>query len=330
MAIVVGHVWRGMAAAGIVPSDRTFVLVDRGLYFFHLAVFVFVAGLFVRHGVVKNGTGPYLRSRTWLFLYLYLIWGLLQGLVKVISGSLVNSPSSWWDLARLWIPEGQLWFLPFMVMMTVVGVTYRPWERPWPTVAAASLASLAAWGVEAIWAGGRGLSLTVFFVAGAALGARRFASAMAKVGPATALLLGSVLGAGYLALLLQTSAAPPTVSHLPREADSIALGVMATVLSTTAVLLVSKAMTAVPLLRHGLGFLGRRSLEIFLAHIIATAGTRIVLMRVGVTDPWVHVLTGTAAGVVGPLILWWVLTRIGSSRWLFSAPGLSPAPRATR
>lgn len=326
VAIVMGHVWRGMAAAGLVASDRAFLLFDRGLYFFHLAVFVFVAGLFVRQSLVKRGTDAYLRSRLWLFAYLYVLWAVLQGLVKIVTGSLVNNPTNLTDLLRLWIPEGQLWFLPFMIVMTLIAVIYRPWTRPYLALLFAGAASLAAWGVEGPFIGMRGLSLTVFFVAGAALGAPRFARFMQRLGPALALGAAAVLGILYALLLLGTDALAPTISGHAREVDDVSLGVLATVVSTGAALFLSRALTAVRGLAQLLAFLGRRSLEIFLAHIIATAGTRIVLVQLGVNSPALHLFMGTVVGVMAPLVLWWVTDRAGLGRWLFSTPGVATVP----
>ena len=108
--------------------------------------------------------------------------------------------------------------------------------------------------------------------------------------------------------------------------NSIQVGLIATVVSTGAALFLSRALTAVGGLAQLLAFLGRRSLEIFLAHIIATAGTRIVLVQLGVNSPALHLFMGTVVGVMAPLVLWWVTDRAGLGRWLFSTPGVATVP----
>ena len=49
------------------------------------------------------------------------------------------------------------------------------------------------------------------------------------------------------------------------------------------------------------------------------AGARILLAKLGVTDPWVHLSVGTLAGVALPLALWVVVQRLGW-RWVFGLP----------
>ena len=64
---------------------------------------------------------------------------------------------------------------------------------------------------------------------------------------------------------------------------------------------------------------GRRSLEIFLAHIVVASGTRILLVQAGVSDPWVHVLLATTLGVLVPIVLASLAERLGWL-WLFGLP----------
>ena len=76
-----------------------------------------------------------------------------------------------------------------------------------------------------------------------------------------------------------------------------------------------------------LAFLGERSLEIFLAHIVLTDIARHALTVVDVTDVTTHVVVGSIAGVLGPLALWW-LGRRAHLPWLFALPHpLRPATR---
>jgi hypothetical protein len=78
---------------------------------------------------------------------------------------------------------------------------------------------------------------------------------------------------------------------------------------------------SVVLSRRPLGWLttlGRRSLEIFLAHNFFTVAARVALSRAGVRETEVHLLAGTLAGLLGPLALVWLCDRL-RFRWLFTA-----------
>lgn len=325
VAIVLGHVWRGMAASGLVTDDELYRLVDHALYFWHLAIFVLVSGLFVRSSVRKRGPTNYLRSRLWLFIYLYVIWSLIQGAVKVASGQLVNSPVSFAEMFSLWVPEGQLWYLPFMAQMTLLAVLLRPWRRGWRVagLALATAITVLAWGLEGPWVGTRGLALTGFFVLGIVLGAPRMLKVLKVIGPGTAVVAAALLVAAYVALLLLTPAVPPTVAGQLRTPDAVALGVLATVLSSAAVFLLARALTFLPALRVPLAFMGRISLEIFLAHVIAAAGTRIVLQQLGLDNTGIHLAAGTVAGLLAGILLWWLAQRWRPASWLFSPPAIA-------
>ena len=74
--------------------------------------------------------------------------------------------------------------------------------------------------------------------------------------------------------------------------------------------------------------LGRRSMEIYLGHILVGSLTRAGLVELGVTDGLVHLVLGTITGVLVPVLVWWVATRVGAG-WLFALPkGVERRPPA--
>jgi hypothetical protein len=82
---------------------------------------------------------------------------------------------------------------------------------------------------------------------------------------------------------------------------------------------------------------GRRSLDIFLAHITLASGSRIVLVKLGVHDPASLIAVGLVAGVVGSLVVAKGCRRLGLG-WVFDGPepprlgrrrGLLPAKAVT-
>ena len=80
IAIVFGHIHRGMWASGLgTAAFRPYKYVlDYGVYFWHLVVFAFLSGLFVARGATKTTPSSYLTKRLILFGYLYVIWQVLQ------------------------------------------------------------------------------------------------------------------------------------------------------------------------------------------------------------------------------------------------------------
>jgi fucose 4-O-acetylase-like acetyltransferase len=318
VAIVLGHVERGLATASLLPYETAQTL-DRLLYLFHLATFAYLSGLFVRRAVERDGPRRLVVRRVTLFVWLYLLWTLIQGSVRVAASSVTNTAVTPGDLVRIWIPEGQLWFLPWLLAVTTVAAVSQPWRNPGRGVAvlvlAASLA-LAVWGYDPLYVFTRGWALLLPFLLGCVVTARRHAD-LARRTPvvvATAV-VGTALwwwiGSG-------TTPTTPTTGGDGRTLATVTLGVLGCLGGTLAVLAIAALVARTPLAAAA-ALLGRRSLEIFLAHIMVASGSRIVLEQSGVTEPWVHLVVGTTLGVVVPIGVALVAERLRWS-WLFGLP----------
>lgn len=115
VAIVAGHVWRGLAASGAVDGrSNLFQEIHTALYAVHLPMFVLVAGVFVQRGVAKYGAHTYLWRRAVDFTWLSRVWTQTQGCAKLGTNRLVDTPTTPGQLLEsLWRPDTQLWFFPF-------------------------------------------------------------------------------------------------------------------------------------------------------------------------------------------------------------------------
>ncbi|SEE19286.1 Fucose 4-O-acetylase [Arthrobacter alpinus] len=322
VAIVLGHVLRGLASSHIIDGDASaFTAVDRALYMVHLSIFTFLSGVFVRQGIEKRGTAGYLAPRVSQFLYIYLVWQMLQGIVKMFTSRLVNSPTTLDDLLSIWRPEGQLWFLPFLILVTIVAALLKPWERPARATLSLStvgILSLCAWGYDGGVVATQGIALSIFFIAGAWIGSKPLLTAINSASMGLVAVALAIGGAAYALILIFTNAIPPTIDDSSRSLPDVVFGFICASLGVIAVIAASKLISRTPL--AGLiAFLGTRSMEIFLAHIIAASGTRIVLDMAGVENPAVHIVVGTVSGIILPLLLW-RLTIQWHFPWLFNAP----------
>lgn len=74
-----------------------------------------------------------------------------------------------------------------------------------------------------------------------------------------------------------------------------------------------------PGIATGVALLGRRSLPIYVSHTIFTAGARLILRLADVDWIPIYVGFGVAAGLAGPLLLFWLANRFGSV-WLYQRP----------
>lgn len=321
IAIVLGHVLRGLASSGIVDeTSAAFLATDRALYMGHLTVFAFLAGLFVGQGVEKRGDKAYLYTRLSNFLYLYILWQTIQVVVKLVTGSLVNSAPEASALWEFWKPEGQLWFMPWLVIVTLVAVVAKPWQPGTlarTVVVASILISLATWAFEGPVVGTQGISLLSAFIIGARIRFDRIKSVLSKATAKGLLLTFTAASTGYAALLVLTPALPPTV-NAPWAPLGVLLGAVASSVALVAVITLSTLLSRSNSFEW-LKFVGQRSLEIFLAHVIFASGTRIALSMIGVDSQAIHLVAGVAAGTVLPMLLCLITARLRMD-WVFELP----------
>lgn len=316
VVIVLVHVFRGLQSAGLL-GPREIQLLELIVGPYALSVFAFVGGTFVARGVRQRGVGGYVRDRVAQFFFIYILWTVLQGGVQLIASGAVNNPTSLDGLLSIWSPSGQLWYLPFLILVTVVFVPTQPWagrRAPW-ILGVAAVVSVAFWGYDGGYAGTQGLGLVAFFVAGMVIGGDRVKAALDRFSPTVAGIVSiGVLTVGSTLSVL-TDATGPTVFWEVRTVATTVIGFVLSVVMSAALLLFGQAARSSSLL----AFLGRRSLDIYLAHIILASGTRIVLVYLGVTSPWAIVVACVLVGVVGSVLVGNVARKIGLG-WVFDAP----------
>ena len=318
--IVLSHAIVGVWHAETVDDEARGALMP-ALYLVHIVVFAFLSGLFVERGVAKSGAGSYLASRAALFVWLYLLWTLLQRGARVIGGPFSANQASPVELLKVWRPEGQLWFLPWLLAATVLVVITGPWASPvrrWGLLAATSVLALLVWGWEPNVVVVQGLAITPFFVAGALVRGERMTALVTRAGLPALLATAVVSGALYALVVRVAHFAMPTAASPDRSAVPLAWGVLGSVSGLVLVVAVSAVLARVA----GTGpvaALGRRSMEIYLGHILVGSLTRAGLVELGVTDGLVHLVAGTITGVLVPVLVWWVATRVGAG-WLFALP----------
>lgn len=319
VAIVLGHVLLGLTSAGIVAGEGGADVVVRGLYLFHLSTFAYLSGLFVARGVDRAGPRDFAVRRVALFAWLYVLWGVAQGAVRALAGSATNGEKTWGQVLELWIPEGQLWFLPWLMAATVIAVVVTPWgstSRAVAAVSGASALAIAVWGLEPPWVFTRGWALLAPFLLGCAVTSAAHRRVFAAPRLRWVLLVGGL--AAWVSATSSTAVVLPTTQSDARTAAGIALGVVGCVGGTVACLSLSAVLARTSIARP-VAALGRYSLEIFLSHIIVVSGTRVILTRAGMTDAATHVVLGVVLGLLVPVVLARAVARMRWT-WVFGLP----------
>lgn len=323
IAIVAGHVWRGLENAGLIDQYQAlFPLVDRSLYMFHLSVFAFTAGLFVQRGMQRDGAWTYAWKRDLNFIWLYLLWSTIQVGVKLAATGLVNQPVELWDLFSFWLPKEQFWFLGWIALMMILAAIVQPWKsraRAGGSFCAVLVISLLTWGTSWQVIGTQGLGLTVFFWTGLLLTGERVMRCIARSPLSMQLLVVMFTAALMMVVVATTSALGPTGTVDQRSWDHVVLGFIASVAGVISIVSFSAIVSRSTRLSDKLGYLGRSSLQIFVAHVFFAAVTRICLVKLGYEDWAGHLVFGLLSGIYGPVVLDG-LSKILKINWIFEAP----------
>ena len=291
----------GVVRAGLFPDGPLYRWMDFGLYTFHMPLFFLLAGLNVPHSL-RRGRGPFLKAKGWTVAYPYVLWSLIQGGITVVLARDANMPITGSDLAAIWYrPIAQFWFLYALMICHILAVLVRP----------AVLAGLAAAGLLGfvLLPQRTDLSLTLhdlpFYVAGVFAAGR----AAAWRGPGWAV-LPAVLAAFAAAVVAAGSFGM----------DSAGLAALpACVLGIVGVVSFSLVLARRP--PRFLMAAGMMSMTIYVLHILAGSGTRLVLQRLHVPAwPWFYLVGATAAGVLLPMVAHRVLARLHGLAPLGLAP----------
>ncbi|SMX44741.1 acyltransferase family protein [Maliponia aquimaris] len=293
--VVFGHAWLGTQAAGLIPADRLFAVVEKLIYNFHMPLFFVLAGVTFEASVRRKPLLDSLRDKALRLLWPLLLWTqILAQLSRLASGE-GEATLFVWPLP----PFDHLWFLWALFLIQLVTLPLAALgRRPHSTVTWLALA-LAAMAAVAI----PGLPLTEITVNAALhLGLFLLGIWLARLGP-----LPSGTPVALKALTVFTLVQVVSFG-LPQSV--LALQAVAALLSLSFVLMVQGSGGA--LLRLA-GLVGQLSMPIYLAHTVFTAGTRMVLLKV-TPDPALHLVLGTLAGLIGPVLLYLAVRRIASPR----------------
>jgi uncharacterized membrane protein YcfT len=275
---------------------------------FRMPDFFLISGLFLASRIGRPWR-DYADSKVLHFAYFYVLWMTIQSLTKAyplyLSDGLGGVVSAY--LMGFIDPYGTLWFI---YMLAVFFVVVKLTRQVPPVVMFAAGALLEILPIETGWSLiDEFAARFVYFYVGYWLAARvfRFASGVNSLA-APAIFAGLLLwGFGNFWMVHHGYAALPGVS--------LALGFIGAAAVISAGVLLSKLRLAQPL-----RYAGENSIVIYLAFFLFMAFTRSLLLRFGViSDLGVVALCTTAAGVLGPVLLFWA-TRHGAFSFLFRRP----------
>jgi fucose 4-O-acetylase-like acetyltransferase len=305
--VVIGHAWRGLEAAGMIGDPDLFRIIDTLIYNFHMPLFFLLSGMTFEAWALKRPYPEAAISRVTRLLWPLVLWSYLFAAARLAAGDAANTQMQGLQSLAFWPlpPRDHFWFLwalflQHLIILALIRAAGRPlggatWAALAVTVILASSftpVGLNAWTFGAATYAGA-------FLTGLALGNTTWRPA----GP----LVFALAAAVFVGLQVLSFQLPPSLLISQLLGITLSLAFLTMVRSLPA----GADINATSFL----AFLGLASMGIYLAHTIFSAGIRAVLGRF-TTDLTLHMIVGTLVGLIGPLIIYSIIRRVGRPSWI--------------
>ena len=283
--VLFGHVIMGIRLAGI-DIPKLFWGMEKFIWSFHVALFLFLSG------VVYKVTGEWKSKKTKLGFILYKLYTLgipyiAFSVVYILINSLVGESNTGFavsDILYIWkTPVAQYWFLYALFFLfciwTVFSGILKNWQITLIVVLIGYLAPL--FGISLG-------SLDVVFYSALAFGIGTFVNfkSITKLSNWSKCLIVIMHIVTGVVFVLLNKIETPFIKEI-----MILFGIC------SSIMFIAMLQCCKPVARF-LNFVNKYSFQIYLLHTIFTAGIRIILLRMDIAQWWIHVIFGTACGLI--------------------------------
>jgi fucose 4-O-acetylase-like acetyltransferase len=308
--VVYGHVARGVFNAGIEFQESIYRSIDSIIYSFHMPLFFFLSGLFFYQSLLKRGGKSLIFNKIDTIIYPYLVWSIFQGLIQVFLSKYTNSNVSLYEVFSLiWEPRAQFWFLYALFILFVVSTliyTKIKVDSVMFFIPAAILyifpGLLPELNVFNFISQGLvffcfGLFFTQYFKI------ETFSNFRVFTGLLSLFIVGQWLFHFYFLL-----------DYTNKGLPSLMLAII------SIILIVSGSSLLAQRRYQFIRVIGASSMIIYLMHILAGSGVRVLLSKLLHIDSlFVHIFLGCIVGVLAPVVFLVVINKL-KIQYVFSAP----------
>ncbi len=293
--IVASHIQHRLLKSGLCGSGGAYDFIDGLLYSFHVPLFFFLSGLFFYSSFLKRGLREFLTGKACTILYPFVVWSLFQTAVEVILKS--ASPSAL--MTCLYYPRAHFWFLYALFFMSVVSavIYWKGGKLALPVCLAVSIVLLLTYRSVNYGPFSDFAKNFIYFALGI-LACRTGLMGMKKSMP----LWNAVMATGQFVVLevwFLTNGWHTTL------AGQFLLAVSGTLFVVTLCMVLNDV--AMPWLKY----IGRRTLPIYVAHVLVAYAVMTLMGRLVKTDSLaLYAAVGMLAGTGIPLIMYAVANRL--------------------
>lgn len=304
--VVFGHVWRGMFEAKLIQQE-VFNLIDNSVYYFHMPLFFMISG-FLFQKIYKRNWKTFI-ERSWFFIiWPYIFWSTVVVLTKSIFSSSVNTEANINALFYIaYEPISIFWFFYVLFLMQFFVKLH---VENYNSVISLFLFSVGLFiishafninDLEIIEKIGKYM---IFFVIG-------FCFSRIEIQKKIRINMYTLLFCTLLFLIIQIE-----LHFFDIDQENLFSLVAGAFLAICVILICICAekyslSNSAFFLKMSLG-----TLVIYVSHVIFTAGIRIILIKFGITNVSTHIIMGTVFGIICPLILYEITSKIGINAWV--------------
>ncbi|NLI93439.1 MAG: acyltransferase [Peptococcaceae bacterium] len=302
--VVFGHVIGGINSAGMDISKSFFTGAFSFVYGFHMPLFFFLSGLFVENWLNKENK---FHDKISTILWPYFIWSIMQGAVNVLLSGYTNNSLTWSSLfySILFSPIGQFWYLYVLFIYFILYYCFKKFLSI-KIIYLVSLLfflfnpSLNFWILDKI------LLNFIFFVSGSLARNKIAKNLFLSINKLPLLIFSLIFIIANFVYLENTD-----YFNL-KIIGKLIIGYIG--ISFIVVLTIFLQRFKGKFFKS-LQFLGKMSMIIYLAHILASSGFRIVAQKLGFENVFGHIIIGSLLGLALPILCYFILERTNLTKF---------------
>lgn len=292
---------------------------------FRMPEFFLLSGLFLSK-VINRPWKRFVDRRVVHYLYFYALWAVIHIVFKeaLVGRNIGGAASSLaWAVVA---PYGVLWFIYMLAVFGLASKLLHELKAPaWAVLAVAAILQMAD-----IHAGSylvdQFAEYFVYFYAGA-----KFAPQVFRLGGWSAdrpLLALAVLVAWAVinALLVFSPGFEMAPVHIRMGWAALPGVHLILAFAGAAAICMTSAMLARLPAMEWLRWLGSKSLVIYVAFVLPMGIARVLLLAVGINEVNLVSLLTMIVAITAPLVLWWIVQKIGLGKFLFERPAWAHLP----
>ncbi len=308
--VVYGHLLSSGFHAGLAVPQHFFLLSDSLVYSFHMPLFFFLAGLFAGQSCRKRGLKKFLVNKLEIIAYPYLIWSFLQASVELAFASQSFRGATYGQLLAIpYLPWAQFWFLYALLAMYVAFGMFSLLGKYFHVFLLITACVLFVRPINSEIMAMHGFSTGFLFFVIGALAKEFFGNSgtfTQKTIPPVITLVSLFIFAGSGWYIFERVIAPTRLTDGSHPFYFLYLaGLGITMCMGLAQYLAGKKWC------KWLRILGRYSLQIYLVHMLAGVGARIILLNVlQIYNPVIHMIVGVGAGLMVPILLYRITLKM--------------------